>query len=148
MAKKAIPVISLFTGEMGLDLGLEAAGFRIAVAVECDKVAAQTIRQNRPNVALFEDRLENVSTEKLLKAGSIAPCDDVLVIGGPSCQAFSTAGHRRSLDDPRGGMFREVHPCRSRDRRKILCSGERQRVNVRRGDTQTAERTRSWVPSS
>lgn len=50
MAKKAIPVISLFSGAMGLDLGLEAAGFRIAVAVECNKVAAETILLNRPDL--------------------------------------------------------------------------------------------------
>ncbi len=34
-----LPVISLFSGAMGLDLGLERAGFRIAVALECNPFA-------------------------------------------------------------------------------------------------------------
>ena len=40
-------VVSLFTGAGGLDLGLEAAGFETAVAVEMDKWACRTIRANR-----------------------------------------------------------------------------------------------------
>ena len=38
--------ISLFSGAMGLDLGIEKAGFDIRVCVEMDKWAAQTIRNN------------------------------------------------------------------------------------------------------
>ncbi len=35
--------ISLFSGAMGLDLGLENAGFKTAVCVENDKEAVTTI---------------------------------------------------------------------------------------------------------
>ena len=38
--------ISLFSGAMGLDLGIEAAGFDIKVCVEMDHWAAETIRIN------------------------------------------------------------------------------------------------------
>ena len=40
----AYNTISLFSGAMGLDLGIEKAGFKIRVCVEKDKWAAQTIR--------------------------------------------------------------------------------------------------------
>ena len=35
----------LFSGAMGLDLGVEKAGFNIKVCVEFDKWAAETIRK-------------------------------------------------------------------------------------------------------
>lgn len=102
-----LPIISLFSGALGLDLGLEKAGFRIAVAVECNKFAAETIRKNRPDIVLIEKRIEDVTTEEILEAAGLKPGAAALVTGGPSCQAFSTAGQRGSMSDPRGIMFRE-----------------------------------------
>lgn len=101
------PVISLFSGALGLDLGLEKAGCTIAVAVECNKFAAQTIKLNRPSLPLIQERIENVPTKQILKAAGLQRGEAFLVTGGPSCQAFSTAGQRASFDDPRGVMFRE-----------------------------------------
>ena len=49
-----LPVISLFSGAMGLDLGLERAGFTVAVAVECNKYAVETIRLNRPDLPIID----------------------------------------------------------------------------------------------
>ena len=102
-----LPVISLFSGALGLDLGLEQAGFRICVAVECNRDAAATIRANRPDLPLIEAKLEDVSTEEILKKAGLRPGQPVLVTGGPSCQTFSTAGQRVALQDQRGNMFRE-----------------------------------------
>ncbi len=39
MARRKLPVISLFSGAMGLYLGLERVGFRVRVAVECSRFA-------------------------------------------------------------------------------------------------------------
>ena len=107
MSSRELPVISLFSGALGLDLGLEKAGFRLRAAVECNKFAAETIRRNRPDVTLIERRLEEVSTEELLEAAGLRPGEPAVVSAGPSCQAFSTAGQRGSMGDPRGIMFRE-----------------------------------------
>lgn len=46
--------ISLFSGAMGLDLGLEEAGFELVACVEQDKAALKTIKTNKPNLAVFE----------------------------------------------------------------------------------------------
>jgi DNA (cytosine-5)-methyltransferase 1 len=100
-----LPVISLFSGAMGLDLGLERAGFRVAVAVECNPFAIATIRANRPELPLIDRPIEDVTTEEILLAAGLKPGQPVLVAGGPSCQVFSTAGARRSLGDPRGELF-------------------------------------------
>ena len=100
-------VISLFSGALGLDLGLERAGFEIRVAVEANKFAADTIRRNRPGLPLIERKIEKVSTEEILTEAGLHVGDAAVLTGGPSCQTFSTAGHRGSLSDPRGSMFRE-----------------------------------------
>lgn len=108
MARREYPVISLFSGALGLDLGVEQAGFKLRVAVECNRFAAATIRRNRPDIKLFERRIEDVTTGELLDAAGLKPGEPALVTAGPSCQAFSTAGQRGSMSDPRGVMFKDV----------------------------------------
>lgn len=100
-----LPVISLFSGAMGLDLGLEAAGLRVAVAVECNPIAVATIRANRPDLPVIDRKIEDVTTAEILEAAGLKPEEAFAVVGGPSCQAFSTAGARSSLSDPRGTLF-------------------------------------------
>ncbi len=107
MARRDLPIVSLFTGAMGLDLGLEKAGFRIAVALECNKYAVETIRKNRPDLPIIDRKIEDVTTDELLKAAGLKRGEPLVVCGGPACQVFSTAGQRGSLEDPRGAMFRE-----------------------------------------
>jgi site-specific DNA-cytosine methylase len=46
-AKEKTPTAAgLFSGAGGLDIGLQAAGFRIAPAVERDAICCQTLRTN------------------------------------------------------------------------------------------------------
>src|SRR5262245_28204789 len=116
MARCELPIVSLFSGALGLDLGLEQAGFRLRVAVECNRFAAETVRRNRPDVPLIHRRIEDVTTKDILTAAGLKPGEAAVVTAGPSCQAFSTAGQRGSMGDPRGVMFREfvrvVHDAR------------------------------------
>ena len=98
-------VVSLFTGAGGLDLGLEAAGFETAVAVEMDKWACRTIRANR-DWPLLEVDIHNVSSKELKEVGGFGRKRPDLLIGGPPCQPFSKSGYWSSgdtkrLDDPR-----------------------------------------------
>ena len=101
-----LPVISLFSGAMGLDLGLEVAGLEIAVALECNRFPLATIRKNRPDLPLIDRPIEDVTTAEILDAAGLKPGEAYAVVGGPSCQVFSTAGNRRSLADPRSTMFK------------------------------------------
>lgn len=103
--KKKLPVISLFSGAMGLDLGLEQSGLEIVLAVECDAQAVATIKLNRPNLTVINRRIEEVTTEEILNMAGLKRGGEFVISGGPSCQSFSTAGQRRSLGDPRGGLF-------------------------------------------
>lgn len=102
MDERGLPIISLFTGAMGMDLGLEQAGFEIRVAVECDRYAAATIRENHPSLPVIERKLQEVSTEEILEVAGLRPGEPFIVVGGPSCQAFSTAGQRSSFGDVQG----------------------------------------------
>src|SRR3954471_14699199 len=62
--------ISLFSGAMGLDLGLEAAGIETALCIEIDKWSCETVRANRPHLPLLESDIRGViAAEALAKAG-------------------------------------------------------------------------------
>jgi DNA (cytosine-5)-methyltransferase 1 len=103
--KSKLSAISLFSGAMGLDLGLEAAGFDIVSCVENDKMCIETIRANRPNVKLYPDDINNLDPYIILKDLKMQPGEVDLVVGGPPCQPFSTAGRREGLKDFRGNVI-------------------------------------------
>lgn len=99
--------ISLFSGAMGLDLGLEEAGFRCVVCNEIDEIAVQTIRLNRPTLPVLDHSVEQVTADSLSSVVGHDVRGLDLVVGGPPCQAFSSYGQRRGLYDGRGKMIFE-----------------------------------------
>ncbi|WP_205747050.1 DNA cytosine methyltransferase [Deinococcus sp. KSM4-11] len=102
--------ISLFSGAMGLDLGLEAAGFQTRAAVEIDRAARETIRTNAawfPHPPFIASDITRLGAADLLAATGLKRGEVTLVSGGPPCQPFSTAGRRGALNDPRGSLFRD-----------------------------------------
>ncbi len=105
MHTKKPKVISLFTGAMGLDLGLEKAGFEVVASVENEKNCVETIINNRPEVKLYPEDINLVDPSQILTDLKLKPGDVELVVGGPPCQPFSTAGKRRSLHDFRGNVI-------------------------------------------
>ncbi len=97
--------LSFFSGAMGLDLGIEKAGFEVLLACEVNKYCRQTIALNKPNMALLGD-INDCSKEDILNASGLSHADDIdLIVGGPPCQAFSTAGKRKAFNDDRGNVF-------------------------------------------
>jgi len=99
--------ISLFSGAMGLDLGLEAAGIETALCIEIDKCCCETVRANRPRLPLLEGDIRGVTADAALAKAGLHKDAVFLVCGGPPCQSFSTAGRRQSIGDPRGSLFRD-----------------------------------------
>ncbi len=97
--------MSLFSGAMGLDLGIESAGFKSLGCLELDPKACQTIRKNRPELPVIEDDIRNWSGDTLLEHFGLKKSEVQLICGGPPCPSFSTAGKRRSFDDPRGEVM-------------------------------------------
>jgi DNA (cytosine-5)-methyltransferase 1 len=103
-------IISLFTGAGGLDLGLEAAGFQTAVALEKDNAAVATLRHNLKSEvidwSIIDQDIHLVPTDRLLKEGSLKRGGAALLVGGPPCQPFSKSGYWKNgdslrLNDPR-----------------------------------------------
>lgn len=97
--------MSFFSGALGLDIGLENAGFEPISYNEVEKVFCNTIRQNKPDVKLYDFDIRNLTGEKLLKENNLKVGELFAIVGGPPCQAFSTAGKRNSLNDERGNVF-------------------------------------------
>lgn len=102
-----IPFVSLFSGAMGLDLGLESAGFESLVAVENDADAVRTMRRNRPELPVIDRSIVTTGASEILSLANLPLGEIPLVVGGPPCQAFSVFGKRNGLDDTRGQMLFE-----------------------------------------
>lgn len=105
--KDKIPTfIDLFAGCGGLSLGFDMAGFKSILACDFWKPACLTFKNNFPNCPLFEDDVKDLNKETLDKFIGKEIEDVDVVVGGPPCQGFSTAG-KQWIDDPRNGLFVE-----------------------------------------
>jgi DNA (cytosine-5)-methyltransferase 1 len=85
--------VDLFSGAGGLSLGLEEAGWTVAVSVDNDEKAVQTHRHNFPGLALDRDLSEPSQRQDLVELLSKTEID--LLAGGPPCQPFSRAGRSK-----------------------------------------------------
>lgn len=106
----AFPVVSLFSGAMGLDLGLIEAGLHVAVSQDFNRWCVETIRANG-HVAVEGDIRELIEADPkcnfLLKPGKLKKSGVFAVVGGPPCQSFSTAGKRKGVEDERGMLYNQ-----------------------------------------
>lgn len=106
-----LKVADLFAGAGGFSLAAVQAECEIVFAVEFDKNAATTYRNNigaegrSKNVVVYNDDITTLSATGLAKKHfPDADCD--LLLGGPPCQGFST--HRikdAGVDDPRNALI-------------------------------------------
>ena len=95
--------IDLYCGAGGMSLGMEQAGFDIALAIDYDGYHAATHKRNFPY-----GRVKCASVADLdgREIGDMAGCDEEvdLVFGGPPCQGFSNMG-LRDASDPRNSLI-------------------------------------------
>lgn len=110
--------VSLFSGAGGCDIGLEDAGFHLAAATDADQSCVETLRVNaerRVHLPGDPSRTYLEGTKLLQAPVEDVSCSDLwrlsrepdLLVGGPPCQPFSSAGRQESVSDSRGRLFED-----------------------------------------
>lgn len=93
-------VVSLFSGAGGMDLGFKKAGFNIIWANDFFKEAVETYKKNIGDHIVLGD-ITKISSEDI-------PDDVDVIIGGFPCQGFSIANIKRSMQDKRNFLYKEM----------------------------------------
>lgn len=101
-------LIDLFAGAGGLSLGFHWAGWQSVVASDIDEHAMATFAKNiHTNVLVGDIRTPDIRSEIIRRATTDSSKLPRVLVGGPPCQGFSTAGNRRSRDDDRNHLFKD-----------------------------------------
>jgi DNA (cytosine-5)-methyltransferase 1 len=102
MAKKEkkFKVVSLFSGCGGLDLGFINAGFEVVWANDFFPDAVNTYKKNIGEHIVLGDITKIPSSE--------IPDDFDILLGGFPCQGFSIANKKRSMEDERNFLYKEM----------------------------------------
>ncbi|MGW4394400.1 DNA cytosine methyltransferase [Amycolatopsis nivea] len=117
--------IELFTGGGGLALAMHKAGFRHLVAVELDKRACETLRQNKAEkFGASDEQGTTLQSKWPLKEGDVKKVDFTpwsgevdVVAGGVPCQPWSLGGAHKGYDDERNlwpELFRTIRETKPR----------------------------------
>jgi DNA (cytosine-5)-methyltransferase 1 len=94
--KLGLAIADLFSGAGGLSAGFRAAGFEPVFALDKDGDSCETYERN------FGFAPEHASITDFQPADLAGKLDDVdVILGGPSCQTFSTQGRRFTWADPK-----------------------------------------------
>jgi len=93
-------VASLFSGCGGLDLGFIQAGFEVIWANDFFKEAVETYRANIGDHIVYGDITKIPSSE--------IPSNFDILLGGFPCQGFSVANTKRSMEDERNFLYKEL----------------------------------------
>lgn len=107
MKSRKYNVFELFSGVGGLSFGFTMTDrFKIVAANEILKDAGLAYQLNHPDTKVFVKDIRELTEHEILGViqGDISNID--VVIGGPPCQAYSTAG-KRLMSDPRAKLFQE-----------------------------------------
>jgi len=98
---RKLACVDLFCGCGGMSLGFEKAGYDVRAGFELWEAAMRVYEANFKHPVIRQD-LSKVD-EAVAKIRAFAPD---LIVGGPPCQDFSTAGHQ---DESRGRAILSVY---------------------------------------
>ena len=117
MAKKPYTFIDLFAGCGGLSEGFYKLGYKALAHVEIDKYCCETLRERMKYYGYSIEDIEksvihqDITNEAVINQLHNAVGDHTvdLIIGGPPCQAYSSAGRARDFNgmkkDSRNYLF-------------------------------------------
>ena len=108
-SRKNMKFLSFFSGAGGLDYGLELAGWDCLLALDNDKYCTETLKLNidkfsNKHIDILHKDIREFEPIKYLREKRIRKSDISAIVGGPPCQAFSSAGKRLGLNDERGNV--------------------------------------------
>ncbi len=96
--------ISLFAGVGGCSLGFIQAGYDIRFATDIDAKAVETYRKNFPKTPSERADICDINGLELLERTGLKVGELDILLGGPPCQGFSSAGMKAG-DDPRNSLL-------------------------------------------
>ena len=117
MAKKPYTFIDLFAGCGGMSEGFYKLGYKALAHVEIDKYCCETLRERMKYYGYSSEDIDksvihqDITSEAVINQLHNAVGDHSvdLIIGGPPCQAYSSAGRARDFNgmkkDPRNFLF-------------------------------------------
>ncbi len=95
-----LKVVSLFSGAGGMDLGFINSGFEIIWANDFFREAVNSYRKNIGKHMIYGD-ITKISSKDIPDGADI-------IIGGFPCQGFSVANTKRSMEDKRNFLYKEM----------------------------------------
>lgn len=103
LTRAMIPVVSLFCGCGGMDLGFREQDFIPLIAIDKDEAAIKTYNKNHGGDIAHPGDLTKLSGNDIIRlieqvAPGVRPRG---VIGGPPCQSFSLSNIHSKPDDPK-----------------------------------------------
>lgn len=105
---RPLRAIDLFCGAGGLSQGFRDAGYDVPFALDFDADSVATYRANHPETHVELASIVNFDPARITEIVD-GPID--VVLGGPSCQSFSTAGRKSgwvSEDDERNDLWEHM----------------------------------------
>ena len=96
--------ISLFAGAGGCSLGFGQANYDIQFATDVDADAVESYRRNFPRTPCEAADIRELTAEAVLQRIGLKPGELDMLLGGPPCQGFSSAGGKAG-DDPRNSLL-------------------------------------------
>ncbi len=100
-------IIDLFAGVGGLSYPFHRNdNFKVIAANEILKEPAKAYLMNNPETRMYNMDISEFSVKQVFKDTGENRVD--IVLGGPPCQSYSTAG-KRDLKDPRTELFKEYY---------------------------------------
>lgn len=107
----ALSFISMFSGIEAASVAFNPLGWRAVCFAEIEKFPSRVLAHHYPDVPNVGDMTQHDWSHYRGKVD--------IVCGGPPCQAFSVAGLRESLNDPRGNLslsyMRALHAIQPRN---------------------------------
>ena len=109
MPRERLNVVDLFAGCGALSTGfagVDVADYNTVCANEMNREAAESLGANHRTAAVLAGDVRRINAAEINEAAGLGRHEIDVVVGGPPCQGFSTAGKRMTAD-PRNSLFLE-----------------------------------------